>query len=656
MSIVKMKKLRLIALRSSRDELMRALMRFGQVELREATLAEPEQESLLKAENCDLVSLRTEQAAIQKAIELLDAYAPAKSGLFTVRPEVAGDTVLDAEALKSDLLLAERIVGLDERIRQCDSELSGVRGTIESLRPWEALDYPLESDGTKTVAAIFGTLRAESDPSELQAAAQTVSEDVQLFRVSSDSDQHRFFVLCMKSEREDMIRALHEAGFEPVSFPGLKGTAKENVDARQKELRTLNARRDALVAEIEDCAKLRDELKLGSDRMELSVRHAEAVSLLRGTGSVVLLEGWIPAEEEPKLAELLDGFDCAWETEEPTEEEYPETPVKLKNNVFTRALNMVTGMYSLPAYGSTDPNPLMAPFFILFYGMMMADMGYGLLMILGAVFVLKKMRPRESMRNFGDLLLYCGISTFLFGAATGGFFGDFIPQVAKIINPDTKLTALPALFTPLTDTMPILIAALALGLIQTITGMAVSVRNKFRAGDWANAVFDEITWWVILLGLGLMALKLGNVAGYPVVLLLGCAMLVGGQFYLKKSFGGGLVGVLVSVYNGSTGFFSDILSYSRLMALMLSGSIIATVFNTLGTIPGSSVVGKLISFVIISVFGNALNFALNILGCYVHDLRLQCLEFFGRFYSDGGRPFSPINLETKYVDIIKEEN
>ena len=291
----------------------------------------------------------------------------------------------------------------------------------------------------------------------------------------------------------------------------------------------------------------------------------------------------------------------------------------------------------------------MAPFFILFYGIMMADMGYGLLMIGGAIFALKKLRPREGMRNFMELLLLCGISTFIVGALTGGFFGDFLPQLAQIIDPNTTFTALPALFTPLEDTMAILVGSLVLGFIQIVTGQVVSFVKKFKDGHGRDGIWDELPWWVIYLGVGLLALGVGNVAGYPVVLIIGIILMVIGSSRNARGFGkvGAVVG---AVYNGVTGIFGDVLSYARLMALMLSGSIIASVFNTLG-----GITGNVVAFVIIAMVGNALNFALNLLGCYVHDLRLQCLEFFKTFYQDGGVPFRPLRIDTKYVDI-EEEN
>ena len=310
---------------------------------------------------------------------------------------------------------------------------------------------------------------------------------------------------------------------------------------------------------------------------------------------------------------------------------------------------MVTEMYVYPAYDGLDPNPLMAPFFILFFGLMMADMAYGLLMLLGGWYLLKRLHAKGTMGHMGGLLVLCGVSTFIFGAMTGGFLGDFIPQLAKLIDPNSNVQ-LPYLFTPLTDTLAILVGSLVLGVIQIITGMAISVVFKCRNGDWTDALWNEITWWIVLAGAALAILGMGNVAGYPVVLFVGLVMLVYGSTRNAKGFGK-VTALIGAVYNGVSGYFSDILSYARLMALMLAGAVIAQVFNTLG-----SVTGNVFGFIIISLIGNALNLALNLLGCYVHDLRLQCLEFFGRFYKEGGRPFAPMSYKTKYADIIKEEH
>jgi V/A-type H+-transporting ATPase subunit I len=370
--------------------------------------------------------------------------------------------------------------------------------------------------------------------------------------------------------------------------------------------------------------------------------RAESVGRMLDTGQTFLMEGWFPEENLSAIKQILQSMSCAFEIRDPTPEEYPVVPVQLKNGPLSKPLNMVTEMYSLPAYGSLDPNPLMAPFFILFYGIMMADMGYGILMILMGAIVLKKKKPSGTFGHMCGLLVLCGITTFIMGVLTGGFFGDFIPQLLKLINPNSTFE-LPSLFTPLNDTMMVLVGALCLGFIQIIVGMAISFYKKLRDGKVMDAVFEEVTWWIVFVGLALAILGVTNL-----VLLVGGILVIAGPLVTGQGFVGKVFGIFGSLYNHITGYFGDILSYSRLMALMLAGSVIAQVFNTLGAIPGNIII-----FLVISFAGNALNFALNILSCYVHDLRLQCLEFFNKFYEDGGKPFRPLNLNTKYYDVVK---
>ena len=301
-------------------------------------------------------------------------------------------------------------------------------------------------------------------------------------------------------------------------------------------------------------------------------------------------------------------------------------------------------MYSLPAYNGVDPNPLMAPFFIFFYGFMMADMGYGLLMMLASVIILKKAKPNgPTMRHMVPLLGLCGVSTFIMGALTGGFFGDLIPQLVKLTT--GKEIALPALFSPLDDALAVLLGSLAIGLVQIFTGMGINMYRKIKRGEVMDALCNEGAWYAVFI-LFAVGVAIGQIKPALIAILV---LLVLTQGYGKKGVFGKIMGIGGSLYNNITGYFSDILSYSRLMALMLAGAVIAQVFNTLG-----GITGNVVAFFLISMVGNALNFALNLLGCYVHDMRLQCLEFFGRFYEDGGKPFRPLAFDTKYVDIVQE--
>lgn len=652
MSIVRMKKLRLIALRDQRDELTRALMRLGCVQVREpeGLLSQEAAAAVLRPEKAGLAAGRTKLTVLRNAVKVLAQYAPEKKKFLSARPVVSQREFLDDEALAGDLALAEQINEWDGAVRRIQAEESRLRGEIDTLRPWEPLDAPLVGVGTKRTVLLYMTAPLDVEEAAVADAAGVITEAVQIIRVSEDDRQRYFALLALREEVPSLLETLRKAGCAQAQFMDRKGTARENIRQLEAELKILDGQKRDTIRLIEAEGDKAPDIRLSTDRMTAEVSRLEAVERLSGTDSIVAMEGWCPEPDVEALEKILSEFDCAWELLEPAEEEYPDVPVKLQNNGFAEPMNLVTEMYSLPAYDGIDPNPLMAPFFVLFYGIMMADMGYGLLMMLASWIVLKKMRPRGGTKYLITLLGYSGVSTFFFGALTGGFFGDLLPQIAKMVNPDTAFTALPALFTPLEDPTMILIAALVIGVIQIFTGMIVSVRYKCKNGEGLSALFDEGAWWLILIGVALMALGIGSIGGVPVVLVIGAVLLAVGQFVMKGSFTGGLMGLFGGIYNGVTGYFSDILSYSRLMALMLSGSVIASVFNTLG-----AMTGNIFAFVLIALVGNALNLALNLLGCFVHDLRLQVLEFFNRFYKDGGKPFRPLNIDTNYVEIIKED-
>lgn len=647
MSIVKMKRLRLIALARDRDELLSSLLHAGCVEVSEppADLADP----LLRRDKARVAEAKSELAELKQALSVLRRQAPQKEGLLTPRQVVRERDLLDHGAMAAALEKARTVNDHAKAAGQCSARETRLNAELQSLRPWEACGLPLNEAGTRCVAVLLGTVPSAVDFDAMAGAVSEAAEASQVTLLSADGQQQCLEVLVHRSQEGAALEALRSYGFSLPQFKDASGTARDNVRRLEEEMEAVRAQRQAELDAIRAMGPETGALKLCVDQVQQVLATEETKERILAGGSILCLDGWVDEPNVSKLEQALAAFDCAWELTDPAPEEYPKVPVKLQNGPLTRCMNMVTEMYALPVYGTVDPNPLMAPFFILFYGIMMADMGYGILMVLGAIFMIKKLRAKGGMRNFAELLFYCGISTFVLGAITGGFFGDFLPQLASIINPDTTFTALPALFTPLEDTMAILVGSLVLGFIQIITGQVVSFVKKAQDGHLWDGVWDEGPWWMIYLGVGLAVLGVGNVAGYPVVLIVGILMLAYGS--TRNSKGIGKVGAFVgAVYNGATGIFGDVLSYARLMALMLSGSIIASVFNTLGAITGN-----VITFVLIAMVGNALNFALNLLGCYVHDLRLQCLEFFKTFYQDGGKPFRPLAINTKYVDI-KEEN
>lgn len=634
-----MKHLRLLGMESEREALLKAMQDMECVEISSIDGSEEALKlGFAKPDDKALMSAQEASRAYRTALASLDRFAPEKKGMFRKRQGVSRAAFFSAESEENARTAAETINKDTRRLGEIESERTKNEALRATLAPWLTVDAPLGgADGA--LAVFFGTAGLNVTDDALKALADSLDGLLTWQQASSDRSLRYLLVMCHRSVKERALSALRDLGFSTVSFRGMTGTAKENDKALAENLAALEKERQEIEQRIAGLGGKREALLEASDRAAIALRREEAKSRLVGTDKVFLLEGWLPADRCAALEKALEPFTCAIETREPTEDEYPQVPVQLKNNKLTRPLNMVTEMYSLPAYGTLDPNPLMAPFFILFYGIMMADMGYGLLMMIASVIISKKYRPKGMSGELFSLLGLCGISTFIMGALTGGFFGDFLTQLVAIVSPGTVF-ALPKLFDPLDDLTMILIGSMALGMVQIVTGMAISLIEKCKRKKFLDAFFEEITWWIVFIGIALLALGKG-----AAVLYVGCALVLLGPIVQGKGWGK-LTGVFGSLYNHVTGYFGDILSYTRLMALMLAGSVIAQVFNMLAAMPGN-----VIAFIIISMLGNAMNFGLNLLGCYVHDLRLQCLEFFNKFYVDGGKPFRPMTLDTEYVDL-----
>ena len=644
MAIVKMKKLRVIAPASCKDEILEELLRLGCVELREqeSLLADPQIASMTSRGYGDVTAARTERQIFADAIRILDKYAPVKTKLLSPKPEISQQTLLDESRAAELIPAAKNLAALEERLRTLDSETAKQQMTVESFQPWKSCEAPLDYTGTKHVAAQFGTVPASTDADALSAALTETAEASEILEISADENARYLMVFCLRTEEAAVQTLLRGFGFSPPAFGTASGTAANCIANAEKRLRTLGSQRIAVEAKIAEAAKYREDFCICYDRAGTKVDRAEEEGKLLATRSAILMEGWAVADRESAVTELLERLECAYEFTEPEKEEYPDVPVELRNNKLTDGLNMVTNMYSLPQYGSVDPNPLMAPFFILFFGIMMADMGYGIIMVLAGLLIMLKKKPADGfMKYFGELMIEGGVATFIMGIFTGGFFGDALKWIVQLINPNSTWQGLPALIDPLNDTVTVLIGAIILGFIHLNAGMVISFVMKKREGQLMDALCSEGAMWVLFIGVGLTVLGIGGKLG----IIVGLAAYVLGKAIPAKGFGR-VTAIFSGIYSDATGWFGDLLSYARLMALMLAGSVIAQVFNTLGAMPGNILV-----FFIISILGNALNFGLNLLGCYVHDLRLQCLEFFNKFYVAGGRPFKPLSIRSKYYNV-----
>ncbi|MBR1780734.1 MAG: V-type ATP synthase subunit I [Oscillospiraceae bacterium] len=654
MSIVKMKRVRVIGLEEEKQELLQQLLSLGCVEISEPEekITDPQWAALLRRDTSDLTDCKAEGSALTAALDALNRYAPEKKGLFRKRSPISEAEFFSESAKADALATAEEINDSTREIARIFAAENKLAATLASLTPWASLDLPLETTETEQTEVMLGTVPAAAELTALQAELAQATELATLIPVSADKDQQYLLLLAHKSEADLAVGALRSHSFSVVRFKDMTGTAARNIDRLKAEQQELEQARQAQEAAIAAQKDRRRALELTLDRVNQDISRETVSERFLTDGRIFFAEGWIPAERVADLDFLLGTHTAAWEAADPAEGETP--PTLLKNPKWMDSINMVTEMYSLPAYNGIDPNPLMFFWYVFFFGIMFADVAYGIVLFLVSFIIIKKFNPKKTMGRMFHLGLWLGASTAICGVFVGGFFGNALEVIYQNFVPG-GLDAMPAwmakfcaglIVNPVNDPMTVLILAIIIGCFHLLMGQCIHIYMGFRDGQGVDALLDVVPWWIVFAGIAVAAL-----AGTPIVLILGALALICTQGRHEQGFFKKLFGGVKSLYD-ITSWLSDVLSYARLMALMLATSVIAQVFNTLGALPRNIIV-----FILVFLIGHVFNIGVNVIGTYVHAARLQYLEYFGKFYKDGGIPFRPLQYDTKYVDITnKEEN
>ncbi|MDY3013947.1 MAG: V-type ATP synthase subunit I [Evtepia sp.] len=650
MAIVKMKRLRLLALESERDALLARLQHAGCVEVLEpeGQLNDPEWTALLHRDTTTLLEVKAQASVIRSSLEALKKYAEVKSGLFVQRVPVQEEDFFASRVLEDALKTAEFINQCTRQLSKLQTQETNLLNGKAGLLPWASLDLPLETRETVTTVLQLGTCPVAVELSTLEGELAQAAERAQLYEVSADKHQRYLLLVCSKDQAEDAVKSLRPFGYGMARIKGMTGTAGENIRRLEEELAENARQREELIGRIVDCKDQSKALEICQDRLEQELQKQQAREKVLTDGTMIFLEGWAAETGLEELKQELAQFVCAYDLSDPDPEDTP--PTLLKNRKWISCINMVTEMYSLPVYhGGIDPNPLIFGFFVVFFGFMFADLAYGIVLFALSLYITKKYRPKGTVGYMFHLGQYLGISTAVFGALTGGLCGDAIYQFTSAFFPE-HVISMPALINPLQDPMTIMAIALGMGVIHMLFGQCVHIYMEIRDGRPAEGFLDVVPWWIVFAGIAVAYFK-----GTPMVIGLGFLALLLTQGRHKKGIVGKLFGGLASWYD-ITSWLGDILSYCRLMALMLATSVISQVFNILATLPGKGlpkVVGILI-FLLIFFIGNAFNMGINIIGTYVHAARLQYLEFFSKFYKEGGVPFRPLKYNTKFVDVTTQ--
>ncbi len=653
MSVTVMKKLTVLASLRDADKLVRRLMRQRCVDIDAVPLGDLPDGGTLLRYDCDAARADAERrvADTTAALALLDGYAVGEKPRTRPIEAAAEEFRASGRFEEARSVVAEALQARDSRIAY-QNECNRLEALCRSLAPWLEYSSCSEGESTQLCEVWLGTFPPTTLISEADDALTDLHAGVE--EVNRDTDALYAAILLLREESEAVARALAGKGFVRTSFKGLEGegTPMDHFKLCQRRLGELENQLQSLNDELYRLAEQISEVKVLYDLEMTTLTATRQKQKLASTEQCAVLEAWVPAAREAKVAAALDRLPCAYGMEDPSPEDDP--PVLLKNNGFASNFEWVVGMYSYPKYGTYDPTFIMSIYYFVIFGLMFADVGYGLLLTLGGFLaprLMKKCSPgmKRAMTMFG----YCGISCTILGAVFGGWFGDLpyaimtsfmgfeSAEAAQAAVPffngiTITLGGEPISLNPLVNPIPFLIISLAMGLIHIVGGMAVKFYILCREGKVFSAIFDVGSYWILFAGIGVVFLN--KTVGLGLIIA-GVALIVLTFGRAKKNIFAKLIFGLKGLYD-LIGYASDLLSYSRILALGLAAGVMAQVFNLLGTLGGVSVPGIILLIVVLPI-GHGLNMAINVLGAFVHTCRLQYLEFFSRFYEDGGTPFEP---------------
>ncbi len=656
-----MKSVRIIALKKDRKKILEHLQNNSLVHIR--SIEEPKIGFVRTDTSAQIQQFEKNEVVTEQALKILDKIAPTKKGLlasFKGKREIVSEDIQEIAVNSAKIIgICNKIISLEKQIADIAAERVRIKALLTQLEPWEKLDIPMNTGDTASTAILIGTFPKMYDEVSL-AKTLAQSEPDLIYEAEflyASSNLTCAVIYVPKNHKELAENALRTIGFTRPLNPTSK-TPKVKVKKLCEKDKGLVQKSEKTIEKMKSYAKYRDAIGDTQDYFHFRTEKYRVIATLDQSEHIFILYGYIPEEDCGKLDKICNkAAECIVEYEEAGE----DAPVKLKNNAFTEPAESIVTMYSPPSHEDIDPTPILAFFFYLFFGMMFSDAGYGVLMVIATTILLKVWKPDKKMYNNLKLFQYCGYFTVFWGLVFGSIFGDAPAVLYKMVTGNAitmqQLLPWPTLDTQ-KDALTIMIMSIGFGLIHILVGMAckfyVCIKNK----KYAEAFFDTGLWMTMLIGFAVLAA--GMAAGElmmnigMVIVAASAVGLILTQGRSKKGIFGKLIGGIASLYD-ITSYISDLLSYSRLLALGLTTGVMAQVFNMLSTLMGTGVLG-IIYMIVIFLVGHAITIGLNALGSYVHTMRLQYVEMFSKFYDGGGKLFEPFSLSSKNFKIKNNDN
>lgn len=664
MAMLQMQRIFIYALKKDRKLILELLQRRGVVEINDMLT----EDKVFHKTDVSVAESGFEKsiASTKEAIAIVSSYFPEKKSKHSAlqgRSEISTEVYAAFKNKYDDTARSvNRIIALTKEIAENKAEILKLQAQVEMLTPWTGLDIPMSFSGTKYTKSFIGTLPREWN---LDAIYEKLADytPLNVDIISSSKEQTCIFVLCTREKADMVYEALRDNEFTNTGITYDKAPA-EQLQSLQASIFEAQASIEKAKEEIITYESIREDFLFLQDYDTMRADKYNVIGHLLQSKNVFVMSGYIPERDSKSLADELNRqFEVAIEIEQPSEDE--DVPVLLKNNSFSRPLEGVVSGFSLPGKGEVDPTMMMSLFYYMLFGVMLSDAGYGALMVIGCGLALIKFKKtmEDSMKNFLSMFFFCGLSTIFWGIMFGSYFGDIVDVVSETFF-GNKVVIPPLWFFPVNEPMRMLTFAMSFGLIHILTGLIMKLYQFLRQKDYKAILYDVVTWFVLLVCCtvllisaemfrGILGVKfaipsmVSNSAAALAILSSVTIILTNGR-ESRNPFKRFLKGLYA--FYGITGYLSDVLSYSRLLALGLATGVISNVINKMAAMTAGGILGP-VFFIMVVVFGHALNIAINMLGAYVHTNRLQYVEFFGKFYGGGGRMFNPFSMKTKYYKV-----
>ncbi len=660
MAIASMQKVMIVAHRSQVTELLSALQDCGVVQILDAERAMVSKEwPELMVETRRHRDLEESIDRLDKAIAFLKPYAGKdQSSLFAPLVEIDASTYGNVTGAEDSTEILDDVESVRDGMEKLASETENDAATLDKLLPWETLAIPVEQLGGLSSSTTFAGLIADQNFAEAQEKLDELGAAIE---VVADEDRTKAcIVACLNETAGDVSKALRSVDFEAAAFEGLTGVVADKIaslKARQQEIAKEQADLEAQATEL---AKDRVKLQMLFDHHQNLHGRVVTEATSPATDHAVFIEGWVCKRNYKKLEKIVARFDASdLSAIEPAEGEEP--PIEIDNGPATRPFETITRLYGTPSIKDVDPTVFLAPFFALFFGLCLTDAGYGIVLTLLLAWALKKMQGDKKALV---MLLICSVLTIAAGAITGGWFADtvqtLLPQDegsfgATLEGWRQKIM----LFDPMAQPLIFIGLSLGLGYIQVLFGLFIGFFNHLNRKEYPEAIFEKLTWIILLNCLLLFALAKNGVLpaalGTPFGII--ALIMVGMIFWCTERnsgmagrIGGGVFAVFSTVF-----YMGDMLSYVRIMALGMVTAGLGMAVNILTKLVMDVPYVGFILGLLLFVFGHVVNIALSLLSAFVHSLRLQFVEFFPKFFEGGGREFKPFKKVYDYVSIVKND-